>query len=166
MVSSTVGKVTNRVRQIVNARIQALKGGLPDEQIAMLEETLVKERDAMRGLFARIDEALNVYAQGSADAFIEGADELQDEALELIKGWANRWQATFRRKAAVEETAVGENAVAAEIANAQSEMVREMAKEEADRQRRAIEEEAKASAEIGANGDANVDLDVAQDEIA
>jgi nuclear cap-binding protein subunit 1 len=181
MLATTVNKVTNRVRQIVAARVQALKAGLATEQLAMLDDTLIKERDAMRGLFARIEELLVVYAEGAADAFIEGSDNIADGALQTIKDWAARWAATFRRRAAVEETVVGENAVLVALANAQSEMVRDEAKAEIERRLRAKEEEeeeaAKAAAERtadqnghaenGENGHVEMkDLDVADDDIA
>lgn len=114
MVAGTVGKVTNRVRQIVAARLQK---GLPEEQVAMLDETLAKERDAMRALFKLIDDAVKAVAQGIADTFIEkeGSGELSAEDAALIKAWGKRWQTVFIRKAQVEEAVVGEEAVEAKV---------------------------------------------------
>lgn len=114
MVAGTVGKVTNRVRQIVAARLQK---GLPEEQVAMLDETLAKERDAMRALFRLIDDAVKAVAQGIAGTLIEkeGSGELSAEDAALIKAWGKRWQTVFIRKAQVEEAVVGEEAVEAKV---------------------------------------------------
>jgi nuclear cap-binding protein subunit 1 len=179
LVAATVGKVTNRVRQIVAARVGALKAGMPSEQIGPLEETLVKERDGMRALFALIDDAVSSYATGNADSFIEGADGLSDDDMEAIKSWGRRWATTFRRKAAVEEAVVGEAAVAATLANAQIDFVREEArrkaerlKEEEEQKRRDEERQKRLAAEVAeaekeanraANGASNggAELDVA-----
>lgn len=104
MVSSTVTKVTNRVRQIVVARNQP---GLPGEQVAILDETLSKERDEMGKLFAVIEDSLVGVAGGSADDMAESADQdLKEEAM--LRGWGGRWLRVFRRKMAVEEAWVQE----------------------------------------------------------
>ena len=104
MVSSTVTKVTNRVRQIVVARNQP---GLPGEQVAILDETLSKERDEMAKLFAVIEDGLVGVAGGSADDMAESADQdLKEEAI--LRGWGGRWLRVFRRKMAVEEAWVQE----------------------------------------------------------
>jgi nuclear cap-binding protein subunit 1 len=159
MVAATVGKVTNRVRQIVAARVAALKAGMADEQIVMLEETLVKERDGMRVLFAQIDEAVLAYASGSADAFIEGVDGLPEQDIDSIKAWGQRWATTFRRKAAVEEAIVGESAVAATMANAAIDFEREETRREAERQRDEELRQKRLAADLavaGANGNGAV----------
>ena len=99
MVSSTVTKVTNRVRQIVVARNQP---GLPGDQVAILDETLSKERKEMGKLFAVIEDSLIGVADGSVDDMVESADQdLKEEAL--LRGWGRRWLRVFRRKMAVEE---------------------------------------------------------------
>ncbi len=99
MVSSTVTKVTNRVRQIVVARNQL---GLPGDQVAILDETLSKERDGMGKLFAVIEDGLVGVADGSVDDMAESADQdLKGEAM--LRGWGRRWLRVFRRKMAVEE---------------------------------------------------------------
>ena len=104
MVSSTVTKVTNRVRQIVVARNQP---GLPGDQVAILDETLSKERDEMGKLFAVIEDGLVGVAGGSVDDMVESADQdLKEEAM--LRGWGKRWLRVFRRKMAVEETWVQE----------------------------------------------------------
>ena len=104
MVSSTVTKVTNRVRQIVVARNQP---GLPSDQVAILDETLSKERDEMAKLFAVIEDGLVGVAGGSADDMAESADQdLKEEAM--LRGWGGRWLRVFRRKMAVEEAWVQE----------------------------------------------------------
>ena len=99
MVSSTVTKVTNRVRQIVVARNQP---GLPGDQVAILEETLSKEREEMGKLFAVIEDSLIGVADGSVDDMVESANQdLKEEAM--LRGWGRRWLRVFRRKMAVEE---------------------------------------------------------------
>lgn len=104
MVSSTVTKVTNRVRQIVVARNQP---SLPSEQVAILDETLSKEREEMANLFAVIEDGLVGVAGGSADDMAESADQdLKEEAI--LRGWGGRWLRVFRRKMAVEEAWVQE----------------------------------------------------------
>jgi nuclear cap-binding protein subunit 1 len=104
MVSSTVTKVTNRVRQIVMARNAA---GLPADQVAILDETLTKEREEMGKLFAIIEDALVGVAGGSVDDMAESADQdLKGEAM--LRGWGGRWLRVFRRKMAVEEAWVQE----------------------------------------------------------
>ena len=104
MVSSTVNKVTNRVRQIVVARNAA---GLPADQVAILSETLAKEREEMGKLFAVIEDALVGVAVGSVDAMAESADQdLRGEAM--LRGWGGRWLRVFKRKMAVEEAWVQE----------------------------------------------------------
>jgi nuclear cap-binding protein subunit 1 len=120
MIAVTVGKVTNRVRQIVQARVQAVAGGLPDDQIKMLEETLEKERHAMRQLFGNIDDSVSGIAQGASDSFIEaeGTIGFGEQEAKLIKMWGERWGRVFRRKLAVEEAVVGETAVGAQLIGA------------------------------------------------
>lgn len=104
MVSSTVAKVTNRVRQIVVARNQP---GLPGDQVTILDETLSKERDEMGKLFAVIEDGLVGVAGGSVDDMAESADQdLHGEAM--LRGWGGRWLKVFRRKMAVEEAWVQE----------------------------------------------------------
>lgn len=120
MIAVTVGKVTNRVRQIVQARVQAVAGGLPDDQIKMLEETLQKERHAMRQLFANIGDSVGGIAQGASDGFIEaeGTIGFGEKEAKLVKLWGERWARVFRRKLSVEEAVVGEAAVEAQLVGA------------------------------------------------
>ncbi|KAI9826821.1 MAG: hypothetical protein M1832_005759 [Thelocarpon impressellum] len=109
MVSTTIFKVTNRVRQIVAARDQP---GLPPPQVAMLAETLARERGEQAVMFGVMDEALLAFAQGSKDEMIE--DDARAEADKvLLRGWAERWLRVFRRKFAVEEAALGASAAPA-----------------------------------------------------
>jgi nuclear cap-binding protein subunit 1 len=114
MVSNTVAKVTNRNRQIASARLQK---GLPQEQIEMVEATLAKDRDNARELFKYIEDSMRGVAEGSADTLIEKSSNgtLTEEEVELIKAWGKRWQTVFTRKAQVEESVVGEEAVEARI---------------------------------------------------
>ena len=114
MVASTVFKVTNRVRQILQARDQP---GLPADQRAMLEETLRRERDEQNAMFQVIDDALSAFAEGTKDEMFEGNGNVEGEdpteVETLIKAWGARWLRVFRRKAAVEDAVVGEVAAAA-----------------------------------------------------
>jgi nuclear cap-binding protein subunit 1 len=114
MVSNTVAKVTNRNRQIASARLQK---GLPQEQIEMVEATLAKDRDNARELFRYIEDSMRGVAEGSADTLVEKSSNgaLTEEEVELIKAWGKRWHTVFIRKAQVEESVVGEEAVEARI---------------------------------------------------
>ena len=105
MVSSTMHKVTNRVRQIVLARNQK---GLPKEQVAILDETLEKEQGEMKQLFATIEDALVGVATGIVDEMAESRNQ-DTEGEGLLRGWGARWLGVFRRKMAVEEAWVLEN---------------------------------------------------------
>ena len=110
MVSRTVGKVTGRVRQIVAARSQV---GLSLGQVEVLDETLAREVEGMRGLFATIDDALADVTEGSNEVMLEDDDgddegEGSEKELQLLKMWGVKWRRVFRRKAAVEESLVGE----------------------------------------------------------
>ena len=99
MVSNTIAKVTNRVRQIVIARNAA---GLPEDQVAILDETLSREQGEMGKLFATIEDALVGVANGSVDGMAESA--YQDDNYEaVLRGWGARWLRVVRRKMAVEE---------------------------------------------------------------
>lgn len=103
MVSHTVRKVTNRVGQIVSARMQAqLKPAVASE----LESTLVAETERMRSLFAIVDDALKGIAEGFDDALLEGGEgmtEDDDETKTALRLWGIKWRRVFARKLAVEE---------------------------------------------------------------
>ncbi|KAI9847854.1 MAG: hypothetical protein M1837_001747 [Sclerophora amabilis] len=109
MLSTTVGKVTNRVRQILAARDQE---GLPEPQVRMLDDTLRRERAEQANMFSAIEEALVAFAEGNKDELVEmdesGGSDTNGEGQALIRGWGERWLRVFRRKFAVEETVVGE----------------------------------------------------------
>lgn len=114
IVSNTVVKVTKRNRQIALARFQK---GLPQEQIEMVEATLTKDRANARELFKYIEDQVRGVAEGAADVLIEKetSGELSPENGQFIRGWAKRWHTVFLRKAQVEESVVGEEAVEARI---------------------------------------------------
>ena len=99
MIASTVYKVTNRVRQIMRARNQK---GLPAEQVALLDDTLAKERSQMVDLFAVLEDALKGIAEDSADATIESQGQDREDGS-LLLSWGRRWLRVFRRKMAVEQ---------------------------------------------------------------
>jgi nuclear cap-binding protein subunit 1 len=101
MISVTVGKVTNRLRQIVAARIQS---GLYEPQLSVLDETLTGEKKDMHSLFQVIEDSVVSVAGGSNDQLMErgdGSGDLPED--EIIRQWGKRWLRVFRRKAAVEE---------------------------------------------------------------
>lgn len=101
MVASTVQKVTKRIRQIVSSRDAP---DLPTDQRAMLNETLGRERAAMRELFATMEDKLVAWSSGSKDQMLDGdGDRMSAEELELVKQWGQRWLRVIRRRAAVEE---------------------------------------------------------------
>lgn len=101
MISATVGKVTNRMRQIVAARTQP---GLYEPQLSVLDETLARERADMQALFKFIEDSIVSVAAGSNDEMMErgdGSGDLPEDAI--IRQWGRRWLRVFRRKLAVEE---------------------------------------------------------------
>ena len=104
MVSVTLFKVTNRVRQIVGARNAR---GLPLDQRKLLDETLQNERGEMRTLFGVVEDALVGVAEGSVDAMAESRDQ-DEKADTMLRAWGGRWLKVFRRKMAVEEAWVDE----------------------------------------------------------
>ncbi|KAL4898474.1 MIF4G like-domain-containing protein [Aspergillus ambiguus] len=106
MVSATVGKVTNRLRQIVAARTQP---GLYEPQLSVLDDTLTREKGDMQALFRVIEDALVSVAGGSNDELMErgdGSGTLPED--ELIRQWGRRWLRVFRRRAGVEESFIAE----------------------------------------------------------
>ncbi|KAI9762309.1 MAG: Mitochondrial Translation Optimization [Chaenotheca gracillima] len=111
MLSTTAGKVTTRVRQILAARDQP---GLPEPQVRLLDETLQRERAEQASMFRVIEEALTAFADGTKDELVEMDDVEQNEGggqgpeQALIRAWGERWLRVFRRKFAVEEAFVGE----------------------------------------------------------
>lgn len=107
MLSSTVGKVTNRIRQIVAARTQR---GLYEPQLSVLDETLNREKADMQTLFTLIEDSIAPVAAGSNDELMERSEDdpsTRDEN-EIIRRWAVRWRRVFQRKAAVEAAFVAD----------------------------------------------------------
>jgi nuclear cap-binding protein subunit 1 len=104
MIAGTVGKVTNRVRQIVAA---LRRPGLPEDQVSLLQETLEREMGDMKALFGSIDDTLLSLTEGSQDQTVEADGRSQTEDA-WIRSWAARWMRLFRRKYAVEENWVKE----------------------------------------------------------
>ncbi|KAL2862985.1 NCBP1 family protein [Aspergillus lucknowensis] len=106
MISATVGKVTNRLRQIVAARTQP---GLYEPQLSVLDETLTREKNDMRALFQVIENSVVSITGGSNDELMErgdGSGNLPED--EIIRQWGKRWLRVFRRKAAVEEAYIND----------------------------------------------------------
>jgi len=106
MISSTIYKVTNRVRQISRAR---LAPGLNEEQRAVIEETARSERANEVELFRVAEDALTGWASGTKDQGMEnanvenGGEPLVEEHAAMVREWGQRWLRVFRRKFAVEE---------------------------------------------------------------
>lgn len=96
MVSATIGKVTNRVRQVVQAN--RVPGLLPEAK-ALMVETVVRERASMKELFDRMEDELVGWAQGSKDQLQTGVEG----ETARVRRWGERWLRVFRRKFAVEE---------------------------------------------------------------
>lgn len=103
MISSTMTKVTKRVRQIVEAM---RRPGLPVEQTEMLRETLERERAEMQGLFGLIEDCL-VGVVGR-DEVMDDDDGAGEDAEALIRRWGGRWMRVFQRRYAVEESWIRE----------------------------------------------------------
>ncbi|BCS02405.1 NCBP1 family protein [Aspergillus luchuensis] len=106
MISATVGKVTNRLRQIVAARTQP---GLYEPQLSVLDETLSREKVDMQSLFKVIEDSIVSVAGGSNDEQMErgdGSGNLPED--EIIRQWGQRWLRVFRRKAGVEESFIAD----------------------------------------------------------
>ena len=103
MISGTVGKVTNRVRQIVAA---LRRPGLPEEQVGLLKETLEREMSDMTVLFRSIDDALLSFRDGNQDQ-MEADSQSQNEST-LVRNWGTRWMRVFQRKYTVEENWIKE----------------------------------------------------------
>lgn len=106
MISATIGKVTNRMRQIVAARIQT---NLYEPQLSVLDETLSRERAEMASLFKFLEDAIVSVAAGSNDELMErgdGSGDLPEDAI--IRQWGRRWLRVFRRKFGVEEAFIND----------------------------------------------------------
>lgn len=107
LISITMFKVTNRVRQVLRERNNL---ALPFGQRQQIDEALPRERQGMRDLFAAIEDYIAPVAQGAQDETVERHDGAEEEQ-QLIQMWGARWARVWRRKAAVEETVVGDAAV-------------------------------------------------------
>lgn len=111
MVSGTMNKVTNRLRQIIAARTQP---GLYEPQLSLIDDALSKEKTDMDGMFRLIDDSLVVITTATEDGMIERSDD--DRLIpkdELIRDWGKRWMRTFRRMATVEQAFYNDAMVAA-----------------------------------------------------
>ncbi|ODH48126.1 hypothetical protein GX48_05721 [Paracoccidioides brasiliensis] len=100
MVAATMGKVTNRIRQIVAARVQL---GLVEPQLSVIDETLRKERGDVGVMFDVIEGALvGVVGGAGAGDGMQGNGAMEGEGG-IIPEWGRRWLRVFRRMKAVEE---------------------------------------------------------------
>lgn len=136
MISATVGKVTNRMRQIVAARTQP---GLYEPQLSVIDETLTRERNDMAALFKFIEDPIVSVATGSNDELMErgdGSGDLPEDAI--LRQWGRRWLRVFRRKAAVEEAFITDALASATPVGTVAPPVQE------------------TTADVGADGDVNI----------
>ena len=104
MIAGTVQKVTNRVRQLANARNSTHN----PEQRRLIEEMLETSRTDMRLLFNNVEDGLRGIAEGSADPMLDQEGGVDEEEQARLREWGVRWLRVFRRKLAVEEAWVGE----------------------------------------------------------
>jgi nuclear cap-binding protein subunit 1 len=125
LISATLGKVTGRVRQIVGA---LRRPGLPDDQVALLRETLEREMGDMKSLFGLVEDSLVGFRDGNQDMMM-GADSQSGREVTLIGTWVQRWARVFQRKYAVEESWIKEE-LAKPLPELEPEEVKEVKVEE------------------------------------
>lgn len=130
LVSATMQKVANRVRQIVAARndpsLMDTEQEQQQQQKAAIEATLVQERQVMKDYFATILDAVKPVADGSHD----GADP---QTNALLRAWGGRWVKLWSRKSDVEDIHTSLEAIErqADAIRIQAEIEREVAEAEA-----------------------------------
>ncbi|OJD09552.1 hypothetical protein AJ78_09031 [Emergomyces pasteurianus Ep9510] len=110
MVAATMGKVTNRIRQIVAARVQA---GIVEPQLSVIDETLRREKGDVQVMFEVIEGALEGVISGSngsasTSGMEDGGEGKGEGEKEIIREWGRRWLRVFKRLRAVEEAFVTE----------------------------------------------------------
>ncbi|KKZ60624.1 hypothetical protein EMCG_04697 [[Emmonsia] crescens] len=109
MVAATMGKVTNRIRQIVAARAQ---GGIVEPQLSVIDETLRRERGDVQVMFEVIEGALEgvINESNGNESGMEDVGEGVgwEEEKGIIREWGRRWLRVFKRLRAVEEAFVTE----------------------------------------------------------
>lgn len=130
LVSATMQKVANRVRQIVAARndpsLMDTEQEQQQQQKAAIEATLVQERQVMKDYFATILDAVKPVADGAHD----GADS---QTNALLRAWGGRWVKLWSRKSDVEDIHTSLEAIErqADAIRIQAEIEREVAEAEA-----------------------------------
>jgi nuclear cap-binding protein subunit 1 len=155
MVSSTMGKVTNRANQLALTLVQ--NPDMSDDIRAKLKATLEEDREKMFLLFCEIEEFVSPLASGTATVGFKD-EGLSEEEKALVSDWAKRWQHVFESRRTVEVALVSAEAVTARVEVAKVEFkyraeveAEEKAKWEAEKARREAEEKAKREAEENAN---------------
>lgn len=133
LISITMFKVTNRVRQLVAHRNNVDVAFYERQQV---DELLPRERQATRDLFAAIEDAVRGVAEGSNDEMIERYDGGEEEEA-VVKAWGERWARVWRRKRIVEEAIANEGLLKVleepPAAPAQEEVMVEGVEEDMDR---------------------------------
>jgi len=99
LLAATLGKVTTRIRQLVRAK--NARGLLPEQRV-LLEETVAREREAMRDLWVVVEDKLVGWATGSKDEAMEAGDGTSAEES-MVRQWGARWLRVYRRWFSVEE---------------------------------------------------------------
>lgn len=101
MVSTTINKVNNRVRQIAAARPAMLGSGsgFTDEQLAVYDETL-RNAEVEQGIILKVvTEALTAMTESSDE--MNGGIDVESKAW--MQWWAKGWLKAFSRKFGVAE---------------------------------------------------------------
>lgn len=142
MVAATMGKVTNRVRNIASHLVLS-NASLSEEDREKVAEALKEERGKMVNLFEIILESVTPIWRGESDVFIEA--DFDGEQGALVKEWAAKWVGVFGRKQAVELALVSDEAVEARIEVAGTEAVWQE-RFDAEEQKRIDREEAEKAA--------------------
>lgn len=98
LVAETVGKVSTRTRQVINASTDG-----EDETMHAQHNTAIElAKTARKDLAALLEDILSSWASGSKDQAMQSGDG-SSEAEAATRVWARRWLRSFRREAAVQE---------------------------------------------------------------
>lgn len=103
MVSTTINKVNNRVRQIAAARPAMLGSGsgFTEEQLAVYDETLKGAEEEQGVILKVVTESLSAMAESS-----EEMDGIDVESKAWMQWWAKGWLRAFNRKFGVPDEEV------------------------------------------------------------
>ena len=105
LVWNVVVKVVGRVRHVVSA---IRRPGLPEDQMAILNEALERDMNGLRSLLAQIEDLVSSIKDGTQDEMMENSDALNEEERDYVRAWGAKWSKVFDRKLKVEESWVRE----------------------------------------------------------